>query len=161
MTRFCPICAFVLLLPLLALGGDFEQGLEAFKKHDDDQAFTCFDAAIREHPTTVASYFYRGASGFRCVSDHVRGKLLASLVKEGMNAKEVEAILGDWEAMFSSNFSVTDCYFRLGVTVQYKREDIGADIVYHVDSEPFTIPELAELLWPFPLGHGYPQETSP
>jgi TolA-binding protein len=42
--------ACLLLLPLGALAGDYERGIDALDKKDYDLAITCFDAHLRDHP---------------------------------------------------------------------------------------------------------------
>jgi hypothetical protein len=47
MTRTRLAWFFVLLLPSLAIAGDYERGIEALKQKDDDLAIACFNACIQ------------------------------------------------------------------------------------------------------------------
>jgi tetratricopeptide (TPR) repeat protein len=60
-------CVLVLLLPSLAVAGDFERGQEALNKGDYDLAITCFAACIRENPKNVAAYVNRGIAYYGTV----------------------------------------------------------------------------------------------
>jgi tetratricopeptide (TPR) repeat protein len=44
---------------------DFEKGVEALDKGDNDLAITCFDAALRRDPRDAAAYHQRGVAYFR------------------------------------------------------------------------------------------------
>src|SRR5262245_29575455 len=60
MTSSRVACVLVLLLPTLAVAGDFERGKQAINDKDYDLAITCFTACIRANPTDVASFNNRG-----------------------------------------------------------------------------------------------------
>ena len=63
MTNTCvAACAVVIFLPSFAFADDFEQGKEALDKKDYDLAIARFDAYIRENPTNVNAYCYRGTA---------------------------------------------------------------------------------------------------
>jgi tetratricopeptide (TPR) repeat protein len=62
MSRTRLACALVLLLPPVALAGDFERGLEALEKKDYDKAIACFDAHIKANPRDASGYYMRGVA---------------------------------------------------------------------------------------------------
>jgi Tfp pilus assembly protein PilF len=58
MSRVRLACVLVLLLPSLALAGDFERGLEALGKKDYDHAIIHFNAYMQANPKQNASAYY-------------------------------------------------------------------------------------------------------
>ncbi len=60
MSRSRLACAFVLLLPALAVAGPFEQGIAALDRRAYDEAISYFDTCIRENPRDVSALGNRG-----------------------------------------------------------------------------------------------------
>lgn len=65
MSRIPLVYALLLLLPSLALAGDFERGLEALRKKEYDQAINAFNTSMQADPTRNAlAYYNRGLAHY-------------------------------------------------------------------------------------------------
>lgn len=101
---YSTLCAhlIVLILPSIALVGDFEIGVQAFEKMDFDSAVRNFTKAIEANPKSPAAYFYRGLT-YR-------------------EMREYDKAIGDFSEAIRFEPAPAPCYGNRGMVYSEKRE---------------------------------------